>query len=117
MNTNELTQKVIEALEDHKAQQITLIDVTSLTPITDCLIICSATSKRHANTLAEKVVTQSKNLGTHPFGVEGFEDSEWILIDLHDVIVHIMLPSVREFYNLEKLWQPPVESAAGSHSI
>ena len=104
MNTEELTKLVINVLDDHKAFQITELDVTELTDITDRMIICSATSKRHASTMADKVITQSKQQGVRPLGVEGEDQAEWILIDLQDVIVHIMLPEMREFYSLEKLW-------------
>lgn len=104
MTTTQITKLVIKTLDDHKALQITDIDVSSLTGITDRMIICSATSKRHAAALADHVITQSKAHGHAPLGAEGEKESEWILIDLNNVIVNIMLPEVREFYSLEKLW-------------
>ena len=104
MKSEQLAQLLVRTLDDHKALQITDLDVTPLTDITDHMIICSATSKRHANALADKVISQSKTNGIRPLGVEGEEKAEWILIDLQDVIIHIMLPEVRDFYSLEKLW-------------
>lgn len=104
MTTAQITQLVIETLDNHKALQITDIDVTSLTNVTDHMIICSATSKRHAAALADHVITQSKSNGHAPLGIEGETDAEWILIDLNNVVVNIMLPEAREFYSLEKLW-------------
>ncbi|OGO95642.1 MAG: ribosome silencing factor [Coxiella sp. RIFCSPHIGHO2_12_FULL_44_14] len=104
MTTEQLAQWVTALLDTHKALQITELDVTSLTDITDRMILGSATSKRHAATLAEKIIMESKAQGTPPLGVEGEANAEWILIDLQDVIVHIMLPEIRDFYSLEKLW-------------
>ena len=105
LNAIELAKLVIDTLSDHKALQITDIDVTPLTTVTDRMIICSAISKRHAVALANHVLMQAKTCGTPPLGIEGQNDGEWILIDLQDVIVHIMLPEIREFYSLEKLWR------------
>ena len=104
MNTEELAKVVVKTLDDNKAIEIKVLDVSELTNITDRMIICSATSTRHAKTLADKVVRQSKEFGLRPLGVEGEDQAEWILIDLQDVIVHIMLPETRDFYSLEKLW-------------
>ena len=98
-------QLLIDTLDDHKAIQITEIDVTSLTDVADRMIICSASSRRHASALADKVITISKENQVQPLGVEGLQEAEWILIDLQDIIVHIMLPETRDFYSLEKLWQ------------
>ncbi|WP_423064186.1 ribosome silencing factor [Candidiatus Paracoxiella cheracis] len=110
MNTEKLAKLIIDTLEDHKALQITELDVTELTDIVDRMIICSATSKRHANALADNLIMKSKEAGIKPLGVEGEEESEWILIDLHDIIVHIMLPEIRDFYSLEKLWSMTEEA-------
>ncbi|ACJ18746.1 ribosome silencing factor [Coxiella burnetii] len=104
MKSAELANLVINTLDEHKALQITDLDVTALTDLMDRMIVCSATSKRHASALADKVIRRAKENGIRPLGVEGEAEAEWILIDLYDVIVHIMLPEVRDFYSLEKLW-------------
>lgn len=105
MTNTELTDLVVKTLEDHKALQITTLDLTAVSDVTDFIVICSATSKRHANALSDHVIMEAKRHGIRPLGVEGETEGEWVLIDLVDVIVHIMLPEVREFYSLEKLWR------------
>lgn len=95
---------VLEALADMKAHEVKILDVRGLTDITDTMIIASGTSDRHVRSVAERVVEKAKAAGFRPYGVEGRQDSDWVLIDLHEIIVHVMLPRVREFYGLEKLW-------------
>lgn len=95
---------VQRALDDMKAVNVALLDVRDLTDIADTMIIASGTSDRHVRSLADRVVEYAKKAGYRPAGVEGERDGEWVLVDLHDVIVHIMLPRVREFYRLENLW-------------
>ena len=104
MTPDELKKLVLDTLDDYKANDVTDIDVRKLTNIADYMIICSSTSKRHAQTISEHLITNAKKHGVQPLGVEGEEDGEWILVDLVDVIVHIMQPKIREFYSLEKLW-------------
>lgn len=104
MNTTELLSLVVDTLEENKAVDIAELNVSALTDTVDAMIVCTATSTRHAKSLAQKVVDQTKQSGIRPFGVEGETYGEWILIDLSDIIVHIMLAEQREFYNLEKLW-------------
>lgn len=104
MTPANLKKLVLNTLDKNKANNVIALDVRKLTTITDYMIICSATSNRHAKALAEHVTVKAKSNGHAPLGVEGDKDAEWILIDLIDVVVHIMLPSVRELYNLEKLW-------------
>lgn len=104
MELKQLSQLVVKTLEDNKANHIQELDVTRLTDITDCLIICSALSTRHVDALKDKVVEAVKAAGLRPLSVDGESDSGWVLIDLQDMIVHIMLPETREFYSLEKLW-------------
>ncbi len=103
-STEHLTTLVVEALDDLKAQDIRVMDVAGLTSITDTMVIASGTSDRHVKALSDNVVEQAKKNGVRPLGVEGEQTREWILVDLGDVIVHVMLPRVRSFYNLEKLW-------------
>jgi ribosome-associated protein len=95
---------VIDALADMKALAVTVLDVRGLTDVTDYMIIASGTSDRHVRSVAQKVVEKTKEAGFRPHGVEGQQDSDWVLIDLNEMIVHVMLPRVREFYGLEKLW-------------
>lgn len=95
---------ILSALEDMKALEIKVLDVRGLTDITDFMVIASGTSDRHVRAVAERVVEKTKEAGFRPHGVEGKQDSDWVLIDLHEMIVHVMLPRVREFYGLEKLW-------------
>jgi len=104
MSTPEIASTVIEALEDMKARDVVLIDVQPMTSITDLMVIASGTSDRHVRSVAENVIEKCKQQGQRPLGVEGLEGGEWVLVDLQDVLVHVMLPKVRDFYNLEKLW-------------
>lgn len=104
MNNTELASLVLQTLEDNKAINVTEMDVSPLTDSIDTMVVCTATSSRHAKSLAHKVTDAVKQSGVRPFGIEGEEYGEWILIDLSDVVVHIMLAEQREFYHLEKLW-------------
>jgi ribosome-associated protein len=104
MDTTQLLELILKTLEDNKAQDIVSLDVSDLTTITSWMVICSVTSKRHAKALADHVLTQVKAQGVTPLGIEGQDQSEWLLVDLGDVVIHIMLPEARQFYSLEKLW-------------
>jgi ribosome-associated protein len=92
------------ALDEMKAVNVKVLNVQKLTDITDTMIIASGNSDRHVRSIADRVVEHAKKAGFRPMGVEGERDGEWVLVDLQDVIVHIMLPKVREFYRLESLW-------------
>jgi ribosome-associated protein len=96
---------VTAALEDMKAVNIKKLDVRGLTDIADTMMIASGNSDRHVRSIAEHVVEKAKAAGFRPLGVEGARDAEWVLVDLQDILVHVMLPRVREFYGLEKLWE------------
>jgi ribosome-associated protein len=101
----QLTDLVISSLEDLKAIDIQQVDVSGQSPLTDRFVIASGTSTRHVKSMAEKLVLKAKAAGCKPLGVEGEREGEWVLVDLNDVIVHLMLPQTRAFYNLEKLWE------------
>ncbi|MEO6968718.1 MAG: ribosome silencing factor [Rhodanobacteraceae bacterium] len=99
-----MRQRVLAALEELKARDVREIDVRGKTSIADLLIIASGTSTRHVKSLADEVVKFVKRAGMLPLGVEGQSEAEWVLVDLGDIIVHVMLPRIREFYGLERLW-------------
>jgi len=99
-----LRQRVLAALEELKAKDVREIDVRGKTSIADMLIIASGTSTRHVKSIADEVVKYAKQAGMLPLGVEGQREAEWVLVDLGDIVVHVMLPRIREFYGLERLW-------------
>lgn len=99
-----LRKRVVAALEDLKAKDVREIDVRGKTSIADILFVASGTSARHVKSIADEVVKFAKEAGVMPLGVEGQTEAEWVLVDLGDIIVHVMLPRIREFYGLERLW-------------
>lgn len=103
-DSDRLLEIVLRALEDMKGVDVRVIDVRDLTSITDRMVIVSGTSTRHVKALAEHVALQAKQHGYKPLGIEGENAAEWVLVDLVDVVVHVMLPAIRDFYALEKLW-------------
>ncbi|PHS69659.1 MAG: ribosome silencing factor [Methylophaga sp.] len=107
MQAKELQLLVIDALEDIKAEDIQVLDVTEMTDFTDFMIIATGKSTRQVKALANEVNSQAKAAGIQPMGIEGEDVGEWALVDLGDVIVHIMTPQTRATYNLEKLWSVP----------
>ena len=100
-----LQDVVLDALADMKAVDVKALDVRGLTDITDTMVVASGTSDRHVKSIADRVVQRCKEAGFRPFGIEGERDGDWVLVDLHDVVLHVMLPRIREFYALEKLWE------------
>ncbi|MEH6591323.1 MAG: ribosome silencing factor [Halioglobus sp.] len=107
MEADTLKKLVIEALDDMKAVNTVTLDVTGLTDVMDYLVIASGTSNRHVKSLATNVSVEAKKQGMTPLGIEGGDVGEWVLVDFGDVVVHVMLPATRDFYDLERLWESP----------
>jgi ribosome-associated protein len=114
LTSNQLRDLVIEALEDLKAIDIQEVDVSGQNPLTDRFVVATGSSTRHVKSMAEKLVLKAKAAGSPPLGVEGEREGEWVLVDLNDVIVHLMLPQTRAFYNLEKLWEASNQQRSGA---
>ncbi|MCK5190841.1 MAG: ribosome silencing factor [Methylococcales bacterium] len=104
MQTKELLKMVENVLNERKGQNITILDVIGKTSVTDFMVLATSTSERHAKALSDYVVEKVKENGFTPLGIEGQQGSDWVLVDLGDVILHIMTAQAREFYQLEKLW-------------
>lgn len=104
MTPTELKTLAETSLDDMKAVEVTVIDVADRTTVTDWMIVAGGTSQRHVKSLANEVITRSKENGVRPVGIEGESEGDWILVDLGDVIVHVMTRETRDFYALEKLW-------------
>ncbi len=104
MKALELQKLTVESLEDMKGTDIVVLDVSDRTTVTDWMIVVTGTSQRHVKSLANEVVEKSKEAGVRPLGMEGETDGNWILVDLGDVLAHVMTEDSREFYALEKLW-------------
>lgn len=109
-----LKSTVLAALADMKAVNVKVLDVKGLTDIADLFVIASGNSDRHVRSIADRVQQKCKESGQRAFGVEGARDGEWVLVDLNDIVVHVMLPRVREFYSLERLWEAAIEQAPAS---
>ncbi len=107
MNLEQTLTLITTSLDDLKAKNITVLTVEHLTDVAERIVICEGTSKRHVNALADKLTASTKANGLMPLGREGNKDSDWTLVDLGSVIVHIMTPTAREFYDLEGLWSSP----------
>jgi len=112
MTPDQLKQRILDLLDDSKAKDVLCIDVRERTSVTDYMIIASGTSSRHLNSIAEHVALETKRQGEVALGVEGKGSAEWVLLDHDCVITHIMLPEAREFYDLERLWQPLAPGAS-----
>ena len=105
MDDDDIRALVKRALEDLKAEDIVELDVREKTDVTDFIIVASGNSNRHVRSIANNVVVEAKKAGHPPLGVEGETEGEWMLVDLADVVVHVMQPQIRDFYDLESLWQ------------
>ncbi len=112
MNSQDLVALSIDALEDLKGKDITTIDVRGKTSVTDFMVIATGSSSRHVKSLAENVLEKVKEQGVRPLGSEGLDSGEWALLDLGDVVVHVMQAATRQFYDLERLWQGAEQSRA-----
>jgi ribosome-associated protein len=112
MPSDELLKLAIAALEEIKGQDIVSINVREKTSITDYMLIATGTSNRHVKSLVENVLEKVKEQGVRPLGSEGLDTGEWALLDLGDVVVHVMLPTARQFYDLERLWQGAEQNRA-----
>ncbi|RTE66976.1 ribosome silencing factor [Amphritea opalescens] len=104
MEMDQMIIAVREALDDMKARDIVEIDVTNKSTVTDRMVIASGTSKRHVMSIGQHVQEEMKRQGVMPLGIEGVDTGEWVLVDLGDLVVHVMMPDARSFYDLEKLW-------------
>jgi ribosome-associated protein len=104
MAPKKLRDHVVRALEDLKGKEIVALDVSRATSVTDYMVIASGTSNRHVKALVDNVLESSKASGVPSIGVEGLEAAEWVLLDLGDVVVHVMQKEARDFYDLERLW-------------
>lgn len=102
---NDIRELAKRALDDLKAEEVIELDVRDKTSFTDYIIVASGTSTRHVKAVANNVVMEAKKAGLQPLGVEGEDEGEWVLVDLGDVVVHVMQPQVRAFYDLESLWR------------
>lgn len=112
LDPQELRDLAVAVLEDAKAQDIQVIDLSERSSFADYMVIASGTSSRQVKAMADRLVQRAKARGIKPLGVEGAADAEWVLVDLADVIVHVMQPRTRAFYNLEKLWSAPPATRA-----
>ena len=112
MNADKLKDVVLDALDDLKAKDVMVIDVREKSSITDIMVIATGTSNRQVKSLADNVSVKSKSVGIIPIGIEGADAGEWVLVDLGDVVVHVMLDPVRRFYQLERLWTIAEEDAS-----
>ena len=108
-DSGELLRLVTADIEELKGDRVEVLDVRELTDVADYMVVVTGRTNRHVRAITEKVVVSAKHRGTPPLGVEGEREGNWVLVDLCDVIVHVMQPETRDLYQLEKLWSPIVE--------
>ena len=112
-----ITDLVVDALDDLKAVDTKIVDVRGLSSVMDFLVVASGNSSRHVKSLADNVVVKAKAAGCPPIGVEGENDADWVLVDLGDVVVHVMQPAARSFYDLERLWSGEPEASVEPDAV
>jgi ribosome-associated protein len=112
MRIDQLVTLAQNALEDMKAKDVVLLDVQGKSSVTDFMLIASGTSHRHVNSISQEVIEKAKEAGVMPLGTEGQTVGDWVLVDLGDVVVHVMMPDARSFYDLERLWSFDTARAA-----
>ncbi len=117
LDTEALKTLVIDALEDVKALDIAVLDVRQTAGFTDYMIVATGSSQRQLKALAHRVIERCQEQGVRPLGIEGERDAEWVLVDLADVVVHVMLPTTRAFYGIEKLWSVGAASSASRQVV
>ncbi len=115
MQSEQLRDTIVNALEDMKGKDIQVLDVRALTDITDFMVITSGTSDRHIRAMADRVTETLRNHDVRPLGIEGEEHGDWVLIDFGDALVHLMRPDTRKFYDLESLWGEDVAALVRQH--
>lgn len=104
MNLDELKSLAVTAAEDVKAFDVNVVDVNGRSSVTDVLVFASGRSDRQVKSIANNVLLEAKKAGVMPLGVEGLNTGDWVLVDLGDVVVHVMLPQVRDYYGIERMW-------------
>ena len=115
-NALTVTQRIVDALENLKGKDIVCMDVRTLTDVTDTLVIVSGTSNRHVKSLADNAALELKRAGHRAYNIEGSDAGEWVLVDFGDVVLHVMQPHIREFYDLEKLWGTPAADSDSANT-
>ena len=121
MNLDELKALVVNAVEDVKAFDVNVVDIKGRSSITDVLVFASGRSDRQVKSIANNVIIEAKKAGIQPLGVEGLNTGDWVLVDLGDLVVHVMLPQVRDYYGIERIWEvddaDDSENSGDSHPL
>lgn len=114
MNLDDLKALAVNAVEDLKAFDVNVVDIKGRSSVTDVLLFASGRSDRQVKSIANNVISEAKKAGIQPLGVEGLDTGDWVLVDLGDLVVHVMLPQVRDYYGIERIWE--VDAAEGSEN-